>query len=38
MLESWSSRRKNVRLVAEFVGNPQGKISRSKVDGHIQNF
>ena len=38
MLESWASRRKNVRLVAEVVGDRQGKISRNKVDGHVQNF
>ena len=45
MLESWGNRRKNVRvvaevvrLVAEVVGDRQGKISRSKVDGHFQNF
>ena len=37
MLESWENRRKNVRLVAEVVGDRQGKISRSKVDGHDQN-
>ena len=30
-LESWTSRRKNVRLVTEVVGERQGKISRSKV-------
>ena len=37
MLESWANRRKNARLVAEVVGDRQGKISRSKVDGHVQN-
>ena len=37
-LESWANRRKNVRLVTEVVGDRQGKISRSKVDGHVQNF
>ena len=31
MLESGANRRKNVRLVAEVVGDRQGKISRSKV-------
>ena len=31
MLESWANRRKNVRLVAEVMGDGQGKISRSKV-------
>ena len=31
MLESWANRRKNVRLVAEVVGDRQGKISCSKV-------
>ena len=35
--ESWATRRKNVRLAAEVVGDRQGKISRSKVDGHDQN-
>ena len=29
--ESWANRRKNVRLVAEVVGDRQGKISRSNV-------
>ena len=38
LLESGASRRKNVRLVAEVVGARQGKISRNKVDGHVQNF
>ncbi len=38
MLESWASLRKNVRLVAEVVGDRQGKISRNKVDGHAPNF
>ena len=45
MLESWANRRKNVRLVgdvillvAEVVGDRKGNISRSKVDGHVQNF
>ena len=45
MLESWANRRKNVRLVAEVmrlvaevVGDRHGKISRSMVDGHVQNF
>ena len=33
MLESWANRRKNVRPVVEVVGDRQGKISRSKVDG-----
>ena len=31
MLESWANRRKNVRLVAEVVGDRKSKISRSKV-------
>ena len=31
MLDSWENRRKNIRLVAEGVGDRQGKISRSKV-------
>ena len=31
MLESWANRRKNVRLVAEVVGDRHNKISRSKV-------
>ena len=31
MLESWANSRNNVRLVAEVVGDRQGKISRSKV-------
>ena len=31
MLQSWANRRKDVRLVAEVVGDRQGKISRSKV-------
>ena len=31
MLESWADRRKNVRLVAEAVGDRKSKISRSKV-------
>ena len=31
MLQSWANRRKNVILVAEVVGDRQGKISRSKV-------
>ena len=45
MLESWANSRKNIRLVAEVVilvaevvGDRKGKISRSKVDGHVQNF
>ena len=38
MGESWASRRKNVRLVAEVVGDRQGKMSRNKVDGHVQNL
>ena len=29
--------RKNVRLVAEVVGDRQGKMSCNKVDGHVQN-
>ena len=31
MSESWANRRKNVRLVAEVVGDRQGKISHNKV-------
>ena len=38
MLESLANRRKDVRLVAEVVGDRQGKISRIKVDGHVQNL
>ena len=45
MLHSWANRRKNVRLVAEVVrlvaevvGDLKGKISRNKVDGHVQNL
>ena len=37
-LESWANRRKSARLVSEVVGDRQSKISRSKVDGHVQNF
>ena len=37
MLESWANRRKNVRLVAEVVGDRQGKISRSKVVRRVKN-
>ena len=44
MLESWEHRRKNVRLVAEVVrlvaevvSDRKDKISRDKVDGHVQN-
>ena len=45
MMTSWENRRKNVRvvaevvrLVAEVVGDGQGKINGNKVDGHVQNF
>ena len=38
MLQSWANRRKNVRLVAEVVGDRKGQISRNKVDGHVQNL
>ena len=38
MLESWANRIKNLRLFAEVVGDRHGRISRSKVDGHVQNF
>ena len=38
MLESLSNRRKSVRLVTDVVGDRQGKISRGKADGHVQNF
>ena len=31
VLESWANRRKNVRLVAEIVGDRQGKSSRDEV-------
>ena len=37
-LESYKNRRKDVRLVAEDVGDRKGQISRNKVDGHVQNF
>ena len=37
MLESWTHRRKNARLVAEAVSNRKGKPSRTKVDDHVQN-
>ena len=36
-LESWAIRINNVWLIAEVVGDRQGKISRSKFDGHFQN-
>ena len=38
MLESGPNRRKNARLVAQVMSDRNGKISRSKVDGHVQNF
>ena len=39
MLESWTDRRNNARLVAEAVRNRKRKISRTKVDAdHVQNF
>ena len=38
MLQSWANRTKSVRLVAEGVGHRHSKISRSKVDGHVQHF
>ena len=38
VLEAWANRRKNVRLVAEVVVDRQGKISGSKIDGHVQNI
>ena len=38
MLQSWANRRKNVRLIAEVVGDRKGQISRKKVDGHVQNW
>ena len=38
MWEAWASRRKNVQLVAEVVGDRQGKMSCNKVDGHVQNL
>ena len=44
-LQSWANLRKNIRLVAEVVrmvaevvGDRKGKISRQKVDGHVQNW
>ena len=37
-LELWANRRKNVRLVAEVVGDRKGQISRNKVDGHVHNL
>ena len=37
-IEKWANRRKNVRLVAEVVGDRKGQISRNKVDGHVQNW
>ena len=36
-LESWANRRKDVRLVADVVGDRQVKISRSKVVRHAKN-
>ena len=45
MLQSWSNRRTNVRLVAEVVrlvavvvGDRKGQLSRNKVDGRVQNL
>ncbi len=37
MLESWGSRRKNAQLVVVVVGDRKSKVSRSNVDGHVQN-
>ena len=37
-LESQTNRRKDVRLVAEVMYDREGHISRSKVDGHVQNL
>ena len=36
--ESLTNRRKDVRLVAEVVGDRKGQISCNKVDGHVQNL
>ena len=38
MLELLSNRRENVPLVVVVVGDRTSKISRNKVDGHVQNF
>ena len=37
-LASYTHRRKDVRLVAEVVGDRKGQINRNKVDGHVQNM
>ena len=37
MLASLSNRRENVPLIEVVVGDRTSKISRSKVDGHVQN-
>ena len=37
-LESYTNRRKDVRLVAEVVGDRKGQISRNNGVGHVQNF
>ena len=38
MLELLSNRRENVPLVVVVVGDRTSKISRTKVDGHVQNL
>ena len=38
MLELLSNRTENVPLVVVVVGDRTSKISRNKVDGHVQNF
>ena len=37
ILESLSNRRENVQLIVVVVGDRTSKISRNKVDGHVQN-
>ena len=38
MLELLSNRRESVPLIVVVVGDRTSKISRNKVDGHVQNF
>ena len=38
MLELLSNRRESVPLIVVAVGDRTSKISRNKVDGHVQNF
>ena len=38
MLELLSNRRESVPLIVVVVGDRTSKISRKKVDGHVQNF